>query len=144
MSVSKIFEILLVEDNAGDVRLTQEALSHSKIPSRLNYVVDGEQAISYLTKNGVFKDSTKPDLIILDLNLPKIDGREVLGKIKNNPDLSMIPVVVLTTSSAEQDIKQSYALHANCFITKPLNYDSFDKIVRQIEQFWFETVALPH
>lgn len=136
-------EILLVEDNPGDVRLTREALKDAKVANNLNVVSDGEQALDYLNRRGRFADATRPDLVLLDLNLPKVDGREVLASIKADSDLRRIPVVVLTTSSAEEDILRSYDLHANCYVTKPVEFDSFLKIVESIDDFWLSIVRLP-
>ena len=136
-------EILLVEDNPGDVRLTREALKDAKVANNLNVVNDGEQALDYLNRRGRFADATRPDLVLLDLNLPKVDGREVLASIKADSDLRRIPVVVLTTSSAEEDILRSYDLHANCYVTKPVEFDSFLKIVESIDDFWLSIVRLP-
>lgn len=136
-------EILLVEDNQADVRLTREALKDAKVANNLNVVNDGEQALDYLNRRGRFADTTRPDLILLDLNLPKLDGREVLASIKADSDLRRIPVVVLTTSSAEEDILRSYDLHANCYVTKPVEFDSFLKIVESIDDFWLSIVRLP-
>ena len=136
-------EILLVEDNPGDVRLTREALKDAKVANNLNVVNDGEQALDYLNRRGRFADATRPDLVLLDLNLPKVDGREVLASIKADQDLRRIPVVVLTTSSAEEDILRSYDLHANCYVTKPVEFDSFLKIVESIDDFWLSIVRLP-
>lgn len=136
-------EILLIEDNPGDVRLTSIALKRSKILINLNVVQDGIKALAYLRNEGEFMDAIRPDLIFLDLNLPGLDGREVLAEIKNDPALSSIPVVVLTCSNAEEDILRSYALHANCFITKPVDLNQFIKIVSTIEDFWFTVVRLP-
>ena len=136
-------EILLVEDNPGDVRLTREALKDAKVANNLNVVNDGEQALDYLNRRGRFADATRPDLVLLDLNLPKVDGREVLASIKADSDLKRIPVVVLTTSSAEEDILRSYDLHANCYVTKPVEFDSFLKIVESIDDFWLSIVRLP-
>ena len=136
-------EILLVEDNPGDVRLTREALKDAKVANNLNVVNDGEQALEYLNRRGRFADAARPDLVLLDLNLPKIDGREVLASIKADSDLRRIPVVVLTTSSAEEDILRSYDLHANCYVTKPVEFDSFLKIVESIDDFWLSIVRLP-
>lgn len=136
-------EILLVEDNPGDVRLTQEALKEGKIKNNLHVVGDGKEALAYLHREEKYKNSIRPDLILLDLNLPKLDGREVLSKIKNDPSLKRIPVVVLTTSDAEQDITESYNRNANCYITKPVDLDHFVTIVKSIEDFWFSIVRLP-
>lgn len=139
----KPVEILLVEDNPGDVRLTQEALKESKIRNNLHIVTDGEAALQYLRKTGPYGKEPRPDLVLLDLNLPKKDGREVLGEIKKDPDLKRIPVVILTTSKAEEDIFKSYDNHANCYITKPVDFSQFLKVVRQIEDFWLTIVKLP-
>ena len=139
----KAVEILLIEDNPGDVRLTIEALKECKILNNLNVAVDGIEAMSYLNREGKFKDDPRPDLIILDLNLPKKDGREVLREIKEDDSLKKIPVVILTTSEAEQDILKSYELHANCYITKPVSMNQFIKIVKSISYFWFYIVILP-
>lgn len=141
--VGRPVEILLVEDNPGDVRLTQEALKENKMLNHLSVVVDGEDAISFLRQEGEYATAIRPDLILLDLNLPRKDGREVLAEIKADEHLKRIPVVVLTTSSAEQDILKSYDLHANCYITKPVDLDQFITIVRSIEDFWLTIVKLP-
>jgi len=139
----KIVEILLVEDNPGDIRLTQEALKEGNIPNNLHTVMDGAEAIKFLFREGSYADSKRPDLILLDLNLPKKDGREVLGKIKADDDLKKIPVVVLTTSNAESDILKAYDLHANCYITKPVDFNRFIEVIKSIEQFWLTIVRLP-
>jgi two-component system, chemotaxis family, response regulator Rcp1 len=136
-------DILLVEDNLGDARLTQEALKESKMLNTLHHVKDGVEAMEFLRKEGRHKDSPTPDIILLDLNLPRKDGREVLAELKAMPRLKNIPVVVLTTSDAEQDIVMSYNLHANCYITKPVDLDKFIEIVRGIENFWLSIVKLP-
>src|SRR5688500_16608771 len=136
-------EILLVEDNLGDIRLTQVALKDSKIANTLNVVKDGVDALAYLRREGPFANAVRPDLILLDLNLPRKGGREVLEEIKADEILRRIPVVVLTTSSADEDIIRSYNLHANCFITKPVDLNSFVTIVKSIEHFWFQIVKLP-
>ena len=136
-------EILLVEDNPGDVRLTREALAEAKVRNNLAVVPDGVEALSYLRRQGSFTDSPRPDLVLLDLNLPKKDGREVLAELKNDPALRRLPVVVLTTSSAEKDILESYDLHANCYITKPVDLDQFINVVASIEDFWLTIVRLP-
>ena len=136
-------EILLVEDNPGDVDLTRETLQDSKLLNHMNVVNNGVEAMAYLRREGKYADRTRPDLILLDLNLPKKDGREVLAEVKADDRLRCIPVVVLTTSSAEQDILQAYDLHANCYITKPVNLDQFSAVVRAIEEFWFTIVKLP-
>ena len=136
-------DILLVEDNPGDARLAAEALKDSKINNTLHTVVDGEEALKFLHKSEKYKDAITPDLILLDLNLPKIDGREVLDEIKKDENLRLIPVVILTTSRAEEDIIKSYKLHANCYISKPLDLDQFMKVVKSIEDFWLSIVKLP-
>lgn len=136
-------EILLVEDNAADIALTKKAIQKSKIANNLSVTRDGEEAIDFLYNKGKFKESPRPDLIILDLNLPKKDGREVLEDIKKDEKLKKIPVVILTTSNAEKDILKTYDLHANCYITKPLDFDQFIAIVKQINDFWFSIVKLP-
>lgn len=137
-------EILLVEDNEGDVRLTREVLKDGRIRNTLNVVGDGVQALAYLRREGEYADTKAQDLILLDLNLPKMDGREVLANIKADADLRRIPVVVLTTSSSEADVLSAYDLHANCYITKPVDLDQFVKVVRSIEDFWLAIVKLPH
>jgi len=139
----KPVEILLVEDNPGDVRLTIEALKESKIINNLNVVTDGEEAIKYLNKQGEYSDKPRPELILLDLNLPRKDGREVLAEIKQDEKFKRIPVVILTTSQAEEDILKTYNLHANCYITKPVDIDQFIKVVKSVGDFWFSIVKLP-
>lgn len=136
-------EILVVEDNPGDARLIEEALKDSKLRNKLKVVTDGVEAMDYLQHKGKYKDSNLPDLILLDLNLPKKDGREVLAEIKNDPELKKIPVVIMTISQAEEDILKSYNLHANCYINKPIDLNQFLKVVRSIEEFWFTIVKLP-
>jgi CheY-like chemotaxis protein len=136
-------QILLVEDNPGDVELTREALLDSKLHMQLSVASDGVQALAFLARTGPYADAPRPDLILLDLNLPKKDGRAVLSEIKRDPRLRAIPVVVLTSSKAEEDIARAYDLHANCFVTKPVDFDQFTTIVRSIEQFWFSVVKLP-
>lgn len=136
-------EILLVEDNPGDARLTQEALREGKIRNNLHHARDGVEALTFLKREGDKKDAPVPDLVLLDLNMPRKDGRQVLNEMKSDPRLCMIPVVVLTTSEAEQDIVKSYQLHANCYITKPVDLEKFLEIVRMIEQFWLAVVKLP-
>jgi CheY-like chemotaxis protein len=136
-------DILLVEDNPGDARLAKEALAESKIKNNLHFVGDGEEATDFLFRRGKFEDAPRPDLILLDLNLPKKDGRELLSEIKNDSHLKRIPVVILTTSKAEEDIIKTYNLHANCYITKPLDLEQFMKVVRSIEEFWLTIVRLP-
>lgn len=136
-------EILLIEDNPGDVRLTQEALREGKVHNHLSVVQDGVEALAFLRRKGAYANVARPDLILLDLNLPKKDGREVLAEIKEDVELRRIPVVVLTTSKAEQDILESYNLHVNCYIIKPVNLDQFFTVVQSIEDFWFTIVKLP-
>ena len=136
-------EILLVEDNPGDVRLTQEALKESKIINHLSVVMDGMEAMEYLRREGRFAQAVRPDLILLDLNLPRKNGREVLAEIKEDQDLRRIPVVVLTISQDEEDVLKAYNLHANCYVTKPLNLNRFLKVVQSIEDFWLTIVKLP-
>ena len=136
-------EILLVEDNPGDVRLTIEALKEGKVRNNLNVVPDGVEAMAYLRHEGKYANSVRPDLILLDLNLPRKDGREVLAEIKSDGRLKHIPIVVLTTSRAEQDVLRSYDLHANCYITKPVDLDQFIGVVKSVENFWFTIVTLP-
>jgi len=142
-SSGKPIEILLVEDNPGDVRLTQEAFKEGKISNNLNVASDGVEALAFLRQEGKYISVPRPDVILLDLNLPKKDGREVLAEIKEDPDLRRIPVVVLTTSQAEQDILKSYNLHANCYITKPVDLERFITVVKSIETFWLSVVKLP-
>jgi two-component system, chemotaxis family, response regulator Rcp1 len=136
-------EILLVEDNPGDVRLTVEALKGSKVSNNLSIVRDGAAAMDFLHQEDMYADAKRPDVILLDLNLPKKDGREVLAEIKADENLKTIPVVIMTTSEAEQDILNTYKLYANCYITKPVNLDQFIQVVRSIEEFWFTIVKLP-
>ena len=136
-------EILLVEDNPGDVRLTREAWKEGKLRNNLHVAEDGVEALAFLRQQGRHGGAVRPDLILLDLNLPRKDGREVLAEIKQDPNLKHIPVVILTTSKAEQDILKTYDLHANCYITKPLDMDQFIRVVKSIEEFWLETVTLP-
>lgn len=141
--IGKPIEILMVEDSPGDVRLAREALKDGKVGNRLNVVSDGEEALEYLRNRGKFAGVPRPDLILLDLNLPRKDGREVLAEIKSDPELASIPVVVLTTSKAEEDVARSYELHANCFITKPVELESFIKVIRSIQDFWLVIARLP-
>lgn len=136
-------EILLVEDNPGDVRLMQEALGQGPTPKRLTVVEDGEEALAYLGREGKYKDAARPDLIFLDLNLPRRDGREVLAAIKSNPQWKIIPVVVITTSDADRDILQAYDLHANCYVRKPVDLEGFLDVIRSCENFWLSIVRLP-
>lgn len=139
----KPIEILLVEDNPGDVRLAVEALRDGKVANRLHIVEDGVEAMSFLRREGRYADVPRPDLILLDLNLPRKDGREVLAEIKQDADLKRIPVVILTSSAAEQDVVQAYNLYANCYIVKPIDLDQFLKVVRSIEDFWLIVATLP-
>jgi len=136
-------EILLVEDNPGDERLTREALKEGKVYSNLHWVKDGVEAMEFLRRNGKYQDVPRPDIILLDLNLPKKDGREVLQDIKNDPELKRIPVVVLTTSKAEEDVLRTYNLHANCYVTKPVDLEKFIVVVKSIDVFWLTVVTLP-
>lgn len=136
-------EILLVEDNPGDVRLTQEVFKEGKVNNRLSVTWNGEEALAYLRQEGRFAAAPRPDMILLDLNLPRKGGREVLAEIKSDPRLKSIPVVILTTSEAEQDIVESYNQHANCYIVKPVDLDQFIGVVRTVEGFWLRVVKLP-
>ncbi|HXN23766.1 MAG TPA: response regulator [Candidatus Dormibacteraeota bacterium] len=136
-------EVLLVEDSPGDVRLTQEAFKDAKVHINLHVALDGTEAMAFLRHEGEHANAPRPDLILLDLNLPKKDGREVLGEIKGSPTLKSIPVVILTTSASETDILRSYLLHANCYITKPVDLDGFLKVVKSIDSFWLSVVKLP-
>ncbi|MBF0260321.1 MAG: response regulator [Magnetococcales bacterium] len=136
-------EILLVEDSPGDVELTREALADSKMINRLHVVEDGEEAMAFLRRQGRFANAIRPDVVLLDLNLPRKDGREVLEEIKADADLKAIPVVVLTTSRADEDILRTYELHANCYITKPVDLNQFFAVVKSVESFWFSVVKLP-
>jgi chemotaxis family two-component system response regulator Rcp1 len=139
----KSVDILLVEDNPGDARLTREALALSAIPSTLHDVQDGEQAMAFLRREGRYASAPTPRLVLLDLNLPRRDGREVLEDMKGDPALQHIPVVILTSSEAEEDILRSYRLHANCFITKPVDLEDLARVLEGIERFWFSLVKLP-
>lgn len=143
VTLVKSIDILLVEDNPGDVDLAREALEGSKINNRLYVVGDGEAAMNFLNKSNGYEDKPRPNLILLDLNLPKKDGREVLADIKAHENFKRIPVVILTTSDAEEDVLKSYNHHANCYITKPIDLNQFVKVVRSIEDFWFSIVVLP-
>ena len=138
-----VIDILLVEDNPGDRRLTAEALKEAKIRNELHAVNDGEAAMAFLRRRGEYVGASRPGLILLDLNLPKMDGREVLKEIKQDPDLKSIPVVILTTSEAEEDIVRTYESHANCYITKPVDFEQFMKVVKSIQEFWVTIVQLP-
>ena len=143
MSAHAPIQILLVEDNPGDVRLTREVLKDGRINNALNVVEDGVEAMAFLRHEGAYADAEQQDLVLLDLNLPKKDGREVLAEMKADPTLRRIPVIILTSSSAELDILGAYDLHANCYITKPVDLDQFTKVVRSIEGFWLSIVKLP-
>jgi len=136
-------QILLVEDSPSDAQLTLAALKMGKVVNQVSHVEDGVEAMEFLRQEGKYAQSQRPDLILLDLNLPRKDGREVLEEMKGNPDFQLIPVVILTTSQAEQDIIRSYKLHANCYITKPVHFDRFLEVVQSIENFWLTVVALP-
>ena len=144
MIAAKPIEILLVEDNPGDVRLTQEGLKEGKVTNNLHVATDGVEAMEFLRKEGGFSNSPRPNLILLDLNLPKKNGKEVLEEIKSDPDLRRIPVVMLTTSRDEQDILKSYELHCNCYVTKPVGFDQFMEVVTSINEFWLTVVELPN
>jgi two-component system, chemotaxis family, response regulator Rcp1 len=143
MSEGQPVEILLIEDNPGDARLALEAIREAKVHNHLTWLADGVEALAYLRKEGKYADAARPDLVLLDLNLPRKDGREVLADIKADPALRRIPVVVLTTSQAEEDIIKAYNLNANCYISKPVDLDQFLKIVQSIENFWLTIVKLP-
>lgn len=139
----KPIDILMVEDNLGDVRLTKESLNNAKVRNRLSVVGDGVEAIRYLRREGPYSEAARPDLILLDLNLPKKSGHEILKEIKQDSSLKRIPVVVMTSSPAEEDIIKSYDLHANCYVTKPVDFVQFNKIVKSVEDFWMSVVKLP-
>jgi CheY-like chemotaxis protein len=136
-------ELLIVEDDPGDVLLTREALADSSIPHNLRVVEDGEAAIAYLRQTGVHKDALRPDLVFLDLNLPRLDGREVLAQVKTDPALATIPIIVFTTSGAQEDVVRSYELHVNAYVTKPVDLDNFTRVVRQVDNFFTTVVQLP-
>ncbi|HZU25340.1 MAG TPA: response regulator [Bryobacteraceae bacterium] len=136
-------DLLLVEDNPGDVRLTEEALKEGRVRVNLNVVRDGADAVDFLYRRGKFRDAPRPDLILLDLNLPKKSGREVLTEVKADPDLRRIPIVVMTTSTADQDIVRAYSLNANCYVAKPVELDQFFEAVRSIQEFWLHKALLP-
>lgn len=143
-AAARPLDVLLVEDNPADFRLTQEALKEGKMLCNLHWVKDGVEAVDFLYRRGAHADAVVPDLILLDLNLPRMDGREVLADIKAHPQLRRIPVVILSTSKAEEDILRSYDLHANCYVTKhPVNFDSFIQVIRSIDMFWLAVVTLP-
>ena len=136
-------QVLLVEDSLGDVRLTQEAFKEAKVHIDLHIASDGEEAMAFLGREGKYADAPRPDLVLLDLNLPRKDGRTVLAEIKGNPDIQSIPVVVLTTSAADEDVLKTYMLHANCYITRPVDLQGFLKVVKSIDGFWLSVVKLP-
>ncbi|HUN58957.1 MAG TPA: response regulator [Candidatus Binataceae bacterium] len=136
-------DILLVEDNPGDVRLTREVFKEGKVRNKLHVCSDGEEAMDYLKLRGKYTGAVRPDLVLLDLNLPRKDGRQVLEEVKEDPVLKTIPIVILTTSAAEQDILRSYNLHANCYITKPVDLNQFVRVVNYIQDYWLEIVKLP-
>ena len=136
-------EILLVEDSPGDVRLTREAFKDARVLVNLHIAGDGEEAMAFLKREGKYSSKPRPDIILLDLNLPKKDGRAVLAEIKEDPNLQTIPVVILTMSASEEDVLKSYSLHANCYITKPVDLDGFLKVVKSIDGFWLSVVRLP-
>lgn len=142
-SFGRPIEILLVEDNEGDVRLTREALKENKVSNNLSVVGDGVEAMQFLRRQGKYAGVPRPDLILLDLNLPKKDGRQVLAEIKSDEELKRVPVVILTTSKAEEDVIRTYDLHANCYVTKPVGFEEFASVVRSIENFWLTVVMLP-
>ena len=139
----RAIDVLLIEDDPGDQLITREAFEHNKIRNKLHVAHDGEEGLDFLYQRGAHKNAPRPDLVLLDLNLPKYDGRQLLERIKSDPDLSHIPVVVLTTSSAEEDILRSYKLHANAYVTKPVDIDQFMHAVRQIDEFFVQVVRLP-
>ncbi len=138
-----VVDVLLVEDDDGDVLMTREAFEHHKIRNKLHVVRDGEEALQFLHREGSYADAPRPGLILLDLNLPRRDGREVLAELKADPELRVIPVVVLTTSEAEEDIVRSYSLHANAYVSKPVDFDRFIDVIRQIDDFFVTVVKLP-
>jgi chemotaxis family two-component system response regulator Rcp1 len=139
----RAIEILLIEDNAGDVRLTREALAERHVRNNMTVAKDGAEALAMLRREPQFGEPLRPDLVLLDLNLPKVDGRQVLAEMKSDPRLRRIPVVVLTTSKAEEDVLRSYDLHANSYITKPVDFEQFIKVIHSIEEFWLSIVTLP-
>jgi CheY-like chemotaxis protein len=142
-AIGRPAEVLLVEDSPGDVRLTREALKEGKVRNNLSVVSDGVEAMEFLRREGKYKDAPRPDIVLLDLNMPRKDGREVLAEMKSDEQLKRIPVVVLTTSEAEQDILRTYDLHANCYLTKPVDLEQFISIVKSVEDFWLTIVQLP-
>ena len=140
---SKVIDVLMVEDDDGDILMTKEAFEYYKVQSRLHVVTDGEQALQFLRRQGPYADAPRPGLILLDVNLPRVSGLEVLAELKNDPELLVIPVVMLTTSRAEEDIVRSYSLHANAFVTKPVDFEHFMDAIRQIDNFFLTLVCLP-
>jgi CheY-like chemotaxis protein len=140
----RAIDVLLVEDDPGDVLLIREAFEHNKVLNELSVVADGVEALAFLRREGEHADAPRPDLVLLDLNLPRKDGRQVLAEVKSDPDLRQLPVVVLTTSEAEEDVLRSYDLHANAYVTKPVDFDRFIEVVRQIDEFFVSVVKLPH
>lgn len=140
---STTIELLIVEDDPGDVLLTREALSGSRVPHNVRVVEDGEAAVAYLRQEGEHADAPRPDLVLLDLNLPRLDGREVLSRIKSDPGLRSIPIVVLTTSASLEDVRRSYDLHANAYVTKPVDLEDYTRIVRQVDEFFVDVAQLP-
>src|SRR4028119_631011 len=143
ITTTRLIEILLVEDSVTDVMLAEEALEHAKVRNNLSVVKDGVEAMAFLRKEGKYSEVPRPDLVLLDLNMPRKDGREVLGEVKADDNLKTIPVVVLTTSQAQEDVLKAYGLHANCYISKPVDFEQFANVVRAIDQFWFTAVTLP-
>jgi CheY-like chemotaxis protein len=143
MTTREPVEILLAEDNPGDVKLTKKALEQGKLVNNLHVVNDGVEAMTFLRNEGEYADTPRPDLILLDLNMPRMDGRDVLEELKADDDLKRIPVVVLTSSGAEEDVVKSYDLHANAYLTKPVDFDGFLEVINTLEEFWLEVVKLP-
>lgn len=140
----EVVDVLLVEDDQGDILMTREAFEHYKIRNKLHVVTDGDQALQFLRRDGEYADAPRPGLILLDLNLPRRDGLEVLAELKEDPELRVIPVVILTTSQAEEDILRSYSLHANAYVSKPVDFERFIEVIRQIDSFFVTVVKLPH